>query len=393
MATLMEEIRTARGWSQTDLATAVGYTQSWASKALRGESTLTLEQVRTVARKLGIPVELLRLGDPDGPDEEDDPTKRRQFGKAALLAFLPLPHTNGVTNERTAQTLTAITGHQRRLDAAFLSRDLIDGVRAHLDMALKAHRNAGTHAAPVAAAVSEAAGFAAWLSMDMLDLGSARTYYRQAINAAQAAGNDLLAAYMTGSLAAFEIDAAADPLLGLAMIQQARQYLDRTPSTSTPTAWLEALEALAHASKPNPDESAVTRAILRAENAIATAEGPPPWPWMYPFDAAKLARIRASIEVRLGHGEQAAKAFAESIPTNQPAPKQAALTTLEVATATYQRGEAEQAFTLALGALDTGISYDSERVLQQARKFRYRYAGPPNAASLRFDDRLRSTLA
>ncbi len=51
----MDEIRKARGWSQTDLADAVGYTQSWASKVLRGETSLTLAQVRIIIRRLGIP--------------------------------------------------------------------------------------------------------------------------------------------------------------------------------------------------------------------------------------------------------------------------------------------------------------------------------------------------
>jgi transcriptional regulator with XRE-family HTH domain len=389
----MEEIRKARGWSQTDLAEAVGYTQSWASKVIRGETSLTLQQVRVIVRRLGIPVELLRLGDPDEGKKEGIPTNRRQFGAMAFLAVLPLPNTTKVTNESTAQTLTTITGQQRRLDATFRSRDLIDGVRAHLEMAVKAYQGAGPHSAPVAAAVSEAAGFAAWLSMDMLDLGSARSYYRQAIAAARAADNDLLAAYMTGSLAAFEIEAASDPLLGLAMINEARGYLDKTPGRGTPTAWLASLEALAHASGPRPDEEEATQALRRAERAIAEADGPPPWPWVYPFDSAKLARTRASVAVRLGHGKEAMQAFADSLPTNQPAPKQAALTSLEVATAMCQRGEVEQAFSLALGALDIGISYQSERVLQQARRFRYRYGGALSPAIVRFDDRLRTTLA
>jgi hypothetical protein len=54
-------------------------------------------------------------------------------------------------------------------------------------------------AADVAAAASEAAGFAAWLHADMYDIGSARAYYRMAIARARQAGQDLLAGYMLGS--------------------------------------------------------------------------------------------------------------------------------------------------------------------------------------------------
>ncbi|QKW33198.1 helix-turn-helix transcriptional regulator [Actinomadura sp. NAK00032] len=87
--TLMDEIRKARGWSQTDLADAVGYTQSWASKVLRGETSLTLAQVRIIIRRLGIPPELLRFG--DHQIDEEDPTNRRQFGKLAALALCRHP--------------------------------------------------------------------------------------------------------------------------------------------------------------------------------------------------------------------------------------------------------------------------------------------------------------
>ncbi|GAB3281387.1 hypothetical protein GCM10027589_08580 [Actinocorallia lasiicapitis] len=394
MATLMEEIRKARNWSQADLAHAVGYTQSWASKVLRGETALTLDQVRTITRRLGIPTELLRLGDTaDNRAEEVDPANRRQFGKLAALALLPTPTITITTagGEATAAALTAITGAHRGLDPMFSSRDLIKGVTAHLDFALRVHHDAGKDATLIAGAVSEAAGFAAWLSMDMLDLGSARTYYRQAINAARHAGNPLLTAYMTGSLAAFEIDAAADPHLGLAMIDEARRILGPTPA-ATPAAWLCSLEALAHATIPQPDEQAATHAIRQAEQAIHHAEDPPPWPWMYPFDLAKLARTRASIAVRLGQPAQAASAFAEATPTNQPAPKQAALTALEVATATRQQGHLEQAFTLAAEALRTGITFRSERILRQARHFRYGYSGPTTPTITEFDDQLRTTL-
>ncbi|MEU8798121.1 helix-turn-helix transcriptional regulator [Spirillospora sp. NPDC048819] len=387
--TLMEEIRKARGWSQTDLGEAVGYTQSWVSKVLRRETSLTLAQVQIIIRRLGIPAELLRFG--DHRIDEEDPTNRRQFGKLAALALLPSPATALATGENTASDLTAITGSQRRLDASFCSRDLIDGVRSHLELAVRAHRGAGPQTPAIAAAVSEAAGFAAWLSMDMLDLGSARTYYRQAITAAKLAKNDLLVVYMTGSLASFEIDAAGDPLLGLAMIDKARKTLPPSAG-STPTAWLASLEALAHASGPHPDESAATHAIRSAERAISRAGGPPPWPWVYPFDQTKLARTRASIAVRLGQPTEAARAFTESLPTAQPAPKQAALTTLEVATAACQRGEIDEAFTLALDALDTGITYGSERIIRQARQFRYLNTPSATPTVTRFDDRLRSTL-
>jgi len=70
--------------------------------------------------------------------------------------------------------------------------------------------------------VSEAAGFAAWLHGDMHDVGTARIYYRLAIDRARRAGQGLLAGYKLGSLAAFEIE-GADPGLALPLVAQARE--------------------------------------------------------------------------------------------------------------------------------------------------------------------------
>jgi transcriptional regulator with XRE-family HTH domain len=218
-ATLLEEIRRAHGWTQKQLALAVGYSQSWVSNVLRRQQALTVDQVRGISRRIGVPVHLIRFGDPGG----DDPTKRRDFGKAMALALVPLP-TRAVVDETTAPTLTAITGAQRRLDATTSARELARGVTAHVEMANRMLARAGKtpHAADVAAAASEAAGFAAWLHADMYDIGSARAYYRMAVGRARQAGHDLLAGYMLGSLAAFELD-GGDPELGLTLVGEARQ--------------------------------------------------------------------------------------------------------------------------------------------------------------------------
>ncbi len=61
-AVLLEEIRRAHGWTQAELASEVGYSQSWVSKVLRGKQVLNLAQAREVSRGLGIPVHLLRFG-------------------------------------------------------------------------------------------------------------------------------------------------------------------------------------------------------------------------------------------------------------------------------------------------------------------------------------------
>ncbi|MBA9007043.1 helix-turn-helix domain-containing protein [Thermomonospora cellulosilytica] len=394
MPALLDRVRRAHGWTQSDLAAAVGYSQSWVSKVLRGVQPLTVDQVRELSRRLGIPAGLLRLGDAGG----DDPTNRRDFGKAVALALLPVPGRTPV-DETTAATLTAITGGQRRLDATTPARDLVRGVVAHVELAgrLYALAGDGPPAAGIAAALSEAAGLAAWLHADMLDIGSARTYYRLAVDRARRAGHDLLAAYMLGSLAAFEID-VDDPALGLAHAAEARRWLGPHPHPA-PQAWLRAIEALGHATARR-DERSATRALLAAERAVEAAPpAAPPWPWVFPFGAAKLAGYRALVAVRLDRPDQALAAFAESAAGGAAAPKQRAAVMLEVATAVRQDGvrrrdpdRVDEAFRMAGEALTAGLTYASERIVQRARRFRREHAGPVTESVREFDDRLGVTF-
>jgi transcriptional regulator with XRE-family HTH domain len=394
-ATLLEEIRRVHGWTQKQLALAVGYSQSWVSNVLRRQQALTVDQVREISRRIGVPVHLLRFGNPGG----DDPTKRRDFGKAMALALVPLP-TRAAVDETTASTLTAITGAQRRLDATTSARELARGVIAHVEMANRLLARAGRtpFAADVAAAASEAAGFAAWLHADMYDIGTARAYYRMAIDRARRAEQDLLAGYMLGSLAAFEIN-SGDPEFGLTLIAEARSQIGTTPHPA-PRAWLDANEALSLAAARR-DGGAARQALARAARTIEQDQRsePPPWPWVFPFDHAKLAGYRALVAVRLTRPADALAAFTESLSAAQPAPKQRAVVMLEVATAARQDGTSrhdndriDEAFRLACEALGVGVTYSSERVIERARRFRRDYSGPATSYVREFDDQLRAAL-
>ncbi|MEU8250812.1 helix-turn-helix transcriptional regulator [Nonomuraea sp. NPDC048916] len=88
---VLAEVQRANGWTQGQLAEAVGYSQSRVSKVLRNRQPLIVEQVREISIRVGIPIPLLRFG----ARGDDDPTKRRDFGKAVALTALtalPLPH-------------------------------------------------------------------------------------------------------------------------------------------------------------------------------------------------------------------------------------------------------------------------------------------------------------
>lgn len=393
---LMELVRAARGWSQADLASALGYSQSWVSRVLRRHHMLTVDQVREIARKLDIPLHLLRIGG------GDDPTKRREFGRtvaAAGLAILPVPHTGAPDiGEDTALTLRAITAGQRRLDGAAPARDLVGTATAHAAVSNRLLARCAPPLAPqIAAAASEAAGFAAWLHVDMRDGGTARRYYRMAVERACMADLPVLAAYMIGSLAAFEID-DGDPLLGLDLARRAQRQLgDHPPPTAR--AWLGCICALGHATTGaagQADQALIE--VGRALDQVNEADRPP-WPWMFPFDHAKAAGYRALVSVRLGRHVDAAAAFSDAIPMTPIPPKQHALLSLEMAEAELQDAtqhhrtdQVDHAFAMARNALRIGVTYSSERVIHRARKLRHAYRGPATTAVTQFDDEMRTTL-
>jgi hypothetical protein len=168
----------------------------------------------------------------------------------------------------------------------------------------------------------------------------------------------------------------------------------------TPRAWLAAIEALGHASARG-GERAADDAIERAGAAVESGWGmtEPPWPWIFPFDQAKLAGYRALVCVRLGRPGDALAAFADSLVAPQPAPKQRAVIMLEVATAACQEGAGEkdtaridEAFGLAAEALALGERYGSGRVIQRSRIFRRDYAGPVTSSVQAFDRRVHATF-
>ena len=387
---ILDELRQAHGWTQAQLAEAVGYSQSWVSKVLRGRQPLTVDQVREISIRIGVPLHLLRFG----ARGDDDPTKRRDFGKVVALTALAgvaLPKRADV-DETTAAMLTSITGAQRRLEASTPARELARPAVAQVDLANRVLGRAARspYADEVRAGLSEAAGFAAWVHADMQDTGSARFYYRRAIDSARQADKALLAAYMIGSLAAFEID-ADDPLTGMNLLTRARREIGERPP-ATARAWLLSIEALGHATAR--DEAAALQALRMAESAIRAGERAvaPPWPWVFPFDHAKLAGYRALVMVRLKRPAEAVAAFNESLSSAQPGAKQRGVLMTEVAAAEAMSRRYDEALYLASNALTVGTTYGSERVLHRVKNFRRAYAGPSSDALRSFDERLHATL-
>jgi hypothetical protein len=295
-------------------------------------------------------------------------------------------------NETTAPALRSITGGQRRMDATSSARHLLPSAVAHVHLSEQMLGNArGTpFCSELSAAASEASGFAAWLHADQGDMGSARMHYRTAVVRARQAGIRLLDVYMLGSLAAFEIDTAEDPELGLGLVQEAEDVLG-SAAHPTARAWLACVGALAHAGIG--DHSAAAHAIGRAEREVARpGNANPPWPWVFAFDEAKVAGYRALVGVRLRQPHDARAAFAEAFNPTASSAKQSAVLQVELASAHAEAGDVDEAFRLAHEALTTGVRFDSERVIGRVRSFRRRYRGPRASYVDDLDSRLTSLM-
>ncbi|WP_244942889.1 helix-turn-helix domain-containing protein [Streptomyces inhibens] len=266
--------------TQTQLGESLGLSQSAVSRLeKRGTSAYSTDILTAASAHLGIPPELVGLADgrPHGQLNGDNVYRRKFLGGAVAAAAAPalagLPAAADETGGRAA-ALRLSTSAYRRLDGSTPSRDLAEPVHAHMRLIQTMTRDAARERRTLLAAVgSEAASLAAWLSWDMGDFGSARTWYGSAIKAARAAGDPLLTAYQTGSLAQFEAH-AGNAAQALNLTRRARQALsERCPAVAD--AWLSSVEALAHAAGGDRRDADKALTASRAA-AESLPEEPPP---------------------------------------------------------------------------------------------------------------------
>ncbi|MGH3714104.1 MAG: helix-turn-helix domain-containing protein [Micromonosporaceae bacterium] len=316
-------------------------------------------------------------------DDEEAATDRREFmavaaGASSLLVARGAP-AEACDDERL---LLDVIAAYRRMERGLPSRALLPPVRAHLG--LVAGHLARRPSRRFHAVVSEAAGLAAWLYLDMDETGNARRHYQFAARQAVRSGNWLLGLYMVVSAGHFEAE-AGNPTRGLQLLREARREAHGRPLPEVAAIWMNVMEATVLAELH--DERAYE--LLRsAERRLALAErSEPVWPWLFRFDAQKLATYQAQVSAKLGRAVAATAVFGmlEGYP---PAPKQRALTELDYAKALADQGDMERACQVAERAVDTGRELRSDRVLHAAVRFR---SGLPDRHSepvVSFDQKL-----
>ncbi|OXY94394.1 hypothetical protein BEK98_20435 [Streptomyces diastatochromogenes] len=314
--------------------------------------------------------------------------RRRFLGGAAAVAAAPVLTARPEVADTAAGQAAALrlsTTAYRRLDGSTPSRDLVEAVRGHLRLIQTVAQNANVTArARLAAVASEAASLAGWLYWDMGDTGSARTWYGSAIKAARSAGDPLLTAYQSGSLAQFEAH-AGNGVEALNRARKARRALgDNAPPVAD--AWLSSVEALGHAAAG--DRRAADKALVVSRAAAeALPEDPPPWPWVFTFSPEKVAAARVTCGARLGLADWVLSEDVEALVTGHA--KQRALLALDIAAGHLAAGRVEAAFALAGRALDAGLQYRSGRIVERAREVRRSLTttSPPKVMR-NFDERL-----
>jgi transcriptional regulator with XRE-family HTH domain len=383
--------RQAQDITQEQLSQLCQCNQSTISRIERGTYIPDINTLRTIARKLMLPLVLVGLADhapaSDIAPPSEDPVKRREFLQAAaVLAGSAMTH---IAPDDSLLAIHTITNAQRRLDATTPSRNLAESVVSHLRLATSKHSSAhgprDQH--NVAAAISEIAGYAAWLHWDMHDLGSARRYYNTAIRAAQSTEDSTLHAYMLGSLATLAVY-EGDAVEGLALLRRAAVQVEPNPS-ATAIAWLSSLEAVAQADSNNARRA--WEALDKADQAVdqIATQDPPLWPWVFQFDHAKVARYRLTCAARLGRPEIAYTAAHEvSDFLESGHAKQRALAQLDLASAHLYARELDEAFNIASRAVQLGCQAQSGRVIDAARQFRRKFTGSPASPVVQDFDRL-----
>ncbi|WP_326604239.1 helix-turn-helix domain-containing protein [Streptomyces sp. NBC_01800] len=372
---VIKQARKALGLTQRQLGEACGLSQSATSRLEdRGVGTYDMSLLASAASHLGIPPNLVGLADYDR--NGNSTVERREFlnGVAAVIATPALPPHRPEWDSGQAAALRVATTAFRRLDATVGSRDLAETAQAHLRLIQRVASQApdASHKARMAAVGSEAASLVGWLAWDMADHGSARTWYGSAIKAARTAGDPLLGAYQTGSLAQFEVE-AGNTAEGLRLIARARRQLG-PDLPAIAAAWLASIEAVAHATAG--DERATERALRSCEQHTARVprEDPPPWPWVFSFDERKVASCRVVCGARLGRSQWGLSSQEIATALSSGHEKQRALLTLDVATGHLSTGRVDSAFALATRAVQDGVRLRSGRIVERARAFRRSYA-------------------
>jgi transcriptional regulator with XRE-family HTH domain len=300
--------------------------------------------------------------------------------------------TSAPTRRVVENDLQPITARHRSLYHELTSAELEASVTSHVRLLTTLLANA-TDATmrPLASAVGETAGLAAWLYADLGDQPRSKQMYRVAETALSQGEDWALSAYVHGF--------RASVLLEGGQRQRGLSELDVADAQGGGTgppmmmSWLAALRA--HASAGMGDHSAARAALQRADTELDRAEAGRGAEWMYGFDQGRLAGYRGACFLWQRKGKPAAEAIKLALATLPPScARRRAELTLDLAYARLFDGEITEAAHNAGAALDTLLACGSIPGLRRISRFHTRLIRDGHrAAAASLDARLPSVLA
>jgi len=199
--------------------------------------------------------------------------------------------------------------------------------------------------------------------------GSAQRLLTVALNLTQAAGDRALGGRILAGMS-HQANFLGQPRRAVELARAARAG-SQGQATPTAVALFYAMEARALAS--SGDERGCTAALSSAEVVLAAADPESEPEWVRFFDAAELHAEFAHCFRDLGKPQLAAKHALLSIATSDTIyVRSLSFCRTVLATAHAQRGELDEALSIARGVVDTAAQLRSQRVMSYLDDFRSR---------------------
>src|SRR6266540_7551666 len=237
----------------------------------------------------------------------------------------------------------------------------------------------------------ETAGLAGWLTWDLEDRKAAGAYFRAGIQAAQEADDKALGAYLVGS-SCVQPAYRERPYARLRRLEGRTHGFARADASPSTRAWLETLEAEAHALAG--DTSNCLRVFDEAEAAMSRAGGEDESrrPRLAFFDPDRLAGERGVALARLGQPDAAQEVLQPALASLDPSVVKTRPRLLAaLATAHVQQGDVDRACELGAEALGIAAQQEVQTNLRDVRKLRLDLEPWRDSQAVKdFDEQLRA---
>lgn len=352
----IRDLRRARGWTQQRVAeefNRVGdgtyiITADEVKRWERGRRTPRPEGQRLLAAALSVPVETLSGALPD-------PLRRAHEWLVADSPQLAESRAGRRIGEGLASRVESRVVELRHLDDHVGGEDLAPAVEQELRQTVRLVRES-SYAEPVGrrllVAVGELAQLAGWTASDAAHHHRAHRLYLDGVDAAQAAGDNALAANLLSSLS-YQIANTGAPADALLLARSAVKGAADAP----PAVRALLLERVAWSAAKACDADVAERALDAVDDAFArSAPGIEEPEWVYWLNRDEINTMAARVSVELGQPHQAAALLVPVLARYpQSSARESALYWSELATAYARAGELDA----AADALDTARGFAS----------------------------------